>query len=72
MFWYLKRLWRFVYNIVPTLRFSFWYAGWSRYSRGLLRDIVDHQYCNWLDLHTAWSLHRRARVQVRQEGGENE
>jgi hypothetical protein len=50
-----KAILRFVRGVPGSLYHAFWYAKHCSYSRGLFRDIVDMQYCNYLDLDT-WVL----------------
>lgn len=59
MWWYLKRLWRFVSQIPATAKDAWDFSGWSRQSRGRFQDQIDFQVMLWNDVITAWSLHWR-------------
>lgn len=62
MLFYVRTIWRYVSAIPAMLRAGWMYKDQSSYSRGRLRDMIDHQAGIWNDMLLAMNLYERQRL----------
>ena len=59
MLWHIRFLFRFVKKVITGIPVTWEISGWSRYSKGHLRDQIEAVYMLWQDFLTARSFHQR-------------
>jgi len=56
----MKYIWRWIIGIPRMFWYGITYHRCPSYSKGILPDIIEHQYMHYQDMITAISIYRRS------------